>query len=402
MAAIPVRIHGARLAAGASLANLTVEVLAADPVPLGPGRLWFNSSSKQFKFSSLNGTGGVITRAFYSAEEAEAALAALRSDLEAADAAEAAARAAGDAATLESAKAYTDAAEAAGKAYTDAAKAELLGGMPSELLDTIKELADALKNNPGIVDALETSIGNNSAAIAEEEARAKAAEADLAGDIADEVAARVAAVSGEAATRAAADAELDARISEVEGLATGNVGNLSMLTTDAKTDVVSAINEVDAHADAAASAAQAAASAAAAEATRAMAAESELAADLAAETSARASGDATNAAGISAEVTRAMAAEAAEATARAAGDAAIRSNYNDTIWTFQSTTSATSHLLMHGLASPFVDCHIWVEGNDGTYRADLVGIEEVDNNTIRVELSEGAKIKAVVRSAAAL
>ena len=52
--------HGLKLAANAWIANATLESLAADPAPLGPARLWYNSTDKSLKFSSLD-EGGAVT-----------------------------------------------------------------------------------------------------------------------------------------------------------------------------------------------------------------------------------------------------------------------------------------------------------------------------------------------------
>ena len=56
------RIHGISLANNSWIENLHVERLAADPVPAQPGRVWFNVTEKNFKFSSLDANGAVIIR----------------------------------------------------------------------------------------------------------------------------------------------------------------------------------------------------------------------------------------------------------------------------------------------------------------------------------------------------
>ena len=327
MANFPV-FHGVTLAANSYIENLHLEVLSSDPLPVGPGRLWFNSTDKVVRFSSLDATGAVVIRTVYDYESAQIALAQVRSDFAAADELERQARIAGDASTLADAK-----------AYTDAAKAEILGGMPPALLDTIAELAAALENNPNIISVLEGMIAAADAAVAAETTRALAAEQALDGRIDDEAAARV-----------ASDAELDGRLSSVEGQVNGKIGNLAALTTDAKSDIVSAINEIDAHADAALAQASSTAAALSSEISRAQAAEAALSADIAAET-ARAQGveaglrsdltdesaarilsDQVNAAAIAAEVSRAQAAEAGLqsdiASAAAAAAAAVLAEEN--------------------------------------------------------------------------
>ena len=58
------RIHGIALANNSWIENLSVERLVADPVPAQPGRVWFNITEKNFKYSSLDANGGVIIRSF--------------------------------------------------------------------------------------------------------------------------------------------------------------------------------------------------------------------------------------------------------------------------------------------------------------------------------------------------
>lgn len=88
--------HGIKLAANSTAENMHFERLAADPVPLSFGRVWFNSTDNQFKFSSLDQGGAVTTNVFASAAELTAAVATLTANL----AAEVSARTAGDAAEV--------------------------------------------------------------------------------------------------------------------------------------------------------------------------------------------------------------------------------------------------------------------------------------------------------------
>ncbi|NBS94081.1 MAG: hypothetical protein EBT27_10225 [Betaproteobacteria bacterium] len=102
------------------------------------------------------------------------------------------------------------------------------------------------------------------------------------------------------------------------------------------------------------------------------------------------------------EVSRAQAAEAQEASDRADADAAIRSDYNDTVFTFEAGASATVHTIVHNLNSSFVDVGVQVQRANGKYYNDIVSVEEQDSNTVKVYLSTALKIKAICRSAAAL
>ncbi len=69
--------HGISLAANSWVENLVIEQLAADPVPVGPGRVWYNTTDKVFRQSTLDGNGGVIVRTFSTGEELAASVASL-------------------------------------------------------------------------------------------------------------------------------------------------------------------------------------------------------------------------------------------------------------------------------------------------------------------------------------
>lgn len=84
--AFPVH-HGIKLAANGYIENLHVEILASDPVPVSAGRVWFNSTDKVFKQSTLDGVGAVVVRSFATVEALNAAIAAEESARQAADAA---------------------------------------------------------------------------------------------------------------------------------------------------------------------------------------------------------------------------------------------------------------------------------------------------------------------------
>jgi len=119
-----------------------------------------------------------------------AADAAIEADL----ASEEAARIAGDAATLASANTYTDSQVAA-----------LVNSAPA-VLDTLKELADAIGGDANFASTLAGQVGTVQANLDAEEARALAAEAALDAAIEAEEAARIAAVSAEQARAEAAEA----------------------------------------------------------------------------------------------------------------------------------------------------------------------------------------------------
>ena len=56
------KFHGITLAANSWIENANFERLAADPVPVSAGRVWFNTTDKALKYSSLDANGAVVIR----------------------------------------------------------------------------------------------------------------------------------------------------------------------------------------------------------------------------------------------------------------------------------------------------------------------------------------------------
>ena len=79
-----------------------------------------------------------------------------------------------------------------------------------------------------------------------------------------------------------------------------------------------------------------------------------------------------------------------------------RNDYNAKRFTFQSGAAATTHIIQHNMNADFVNFTVLVQRPDGKYRNDVVSVEEVDNNTLKVYLSAAAHIKAAVESMVAL
>jgi hypothetical protein len=78
--------------------------------------------------------------------------------------------------------------------------------------------------------------------------------------------------------------------------------------------------------------------------------------------------------------------------------AAVRADYNAKRFTFRSTVAATTHIIQHNLNAEFVDPSIMVLRPDGRYRNDVVSVEEVDFNTLKVYASSAIHVKASVVS----
>jgi hypothetical protein len=452
-------IHGINLAPGSTAQNFVFESLTADPLPAVAGRVWLNTTSKAFKYSTLDNTGAVLVKTFASAEALTADIADLQSQL--------------NAASIQTASVTTDlqtqlnteiaratgvevANAATAQAYTDAQVAALVDGAPG-VLNTLKELAAALENNPDVLSVIEGQVSANAlaatAALNAEIARAEAAESDVAANLAIEVTNRVSAVTAESVSRVAGDAGLNTRLTTVEGQVNGKIGDLATLNTTSKVSIVEALNEVDANvsiersraiaaegvlstavafeanrADAAevtltANLAAEAATARAAElvltqhlaseAVTARAAESSLAADLAtaiaaqtgavsAEATTARAAEATLTAAVSAEEASRIAAVSAEQAARIAADSAIRSDYNAKAFGYTSTAPAMQHTIAHGLNTAYYVVNILVKGTDGVYRNDVVPYEESDANNFVVYLAFAADIRVSVKSLVSL
>ena len=142
---------------------------------------------------------------------------------------------------------------------------------------------------------------------------------------------------GAATSLADADVKLDAAVKAEVDRAKAAEGDLTLLTTDAKTDLVSAINELDA--------------------------------------------------------------------AVAGGTEAVRDAYDATIFTYESTVAATSHVINHNLNSPFVDFSVMIQRADGNWYNDIASIATNNlnpNNSATLYLSVAQNVRIIARSAVKL
>jgi hypothetical protein len=189
-----VLVNGAEVALKSDIANtsssisssLAAEVAAREAADLVlDGKITAEQARAEAAEASLASSIASEASARQAALATEiAARTAADSDLESMIADEETARAAGDAATLASANSYTDAQVAA-----------LVDSAP-ELLNTLKELSDALGGDENFATTIANQIGVVSASVSAESARAQTVESNLAADIATEVATRANAVSG--------------------------------------------------------------------------------------------------------------------------------------------------------------------------------------------------------------
>jgi len=74
----------------------------------------------------------------------------------------------------------------------------------------------------------------------------------------------------------------------------------------------------------------------------------------------------------------------------------LKSSINGNTVTFESTSPATSHVVKHNLASPFVTVAMWVKQDDGSFKNDIAQITLTDNNSLTVDLTVARDIRVVV------
>ena len=463
--------HGITLAPGSSIENLRMEIVATDPsAPLAVGRVWYNTTEKKLKYTTLDANDAVIVIA----------------NVVAADVAQA----------------LSDAND-----YTDTSIAALVNSAP-EILDTLKELSDAIAGDDNFsatvltnianakaeilgevgeafdtlaeietkltqLDAADTVPGSVAYKLKAEQVRAEDAEEAITdrldvveGDatvpgsiikaVADEKFERETAATTETAARVAVEGllaslqttakgnlvasinEVDTRLSTVEGNVGSNIGDLTTLTTDDKTNLVAAINEVDLHTNDNATAIGTLASLTTTETSTIVAAINSVKTELTTETSDRGiaelaitdrldvvEGDATvvgsiakavadettaRELGVAERVAARVAAELAitdrldvvEGDATTVGsiakaDADLRSDINAGQYWEQTATAELEHTIAHGLGSTQTSFTVLVERATGGYRNDIVSVEEINSNTLKVYLSEAKRIKIFVQ-----
>lgn len=268
-------------------------------------------------------------------------------------------------------------------------------GSLASLTTTVKTtLVAAINEVDANADAAAAAAAAASSAVAAEQARAEGIEGGLRTDV-DAAAAAVAAETSRAQT--------------VEGI-------LAALTTDAKTSLVNAINEVDAHADTNATAI-------AAETSRAQGVEGTLASlTTTVKTSLVAAINEVDA-NTDAEVARATAAEGAidtkigslasltttdktsivnaineVASAAGEGTGALKADINAQRYVNTAATAALTHTFTHNLNTQYLVAAVWVKGDDDVFRNDIVAVEETSANVLTVTLTESRIVKVALQA----
>jgi len=81
--------------------------------------------------------------------------------------------------------------------------------------------------------------------------------------------------------------------------------------------------------------------------------------------------------------------------------ATLKTNLNATRVVYEASEAATSFTITHNLGSQFVDVMVWVyDDSDGKYYNDQVVVGIVDDNTIQIDLTSAAKIRATIQNIA--
>ena len=80
----------------------------------------------------------------------------------------------------------------------------------------------------------------------------------------------------------------------------------------------------------------------------------------------------------------------------------IRDDVNAGKFSFTSASAALVHTVQHDLNTSPVLVSVYVEGDDGKYRNDIVAVEETNNNTLTIGLTESRKVKVAVVSLASI
>lgn len=386
------KFHGIQLAANGFIENLRAERLSADPSPMSAGRLWYNTTEKALKYSSLDETGAVVIQTFGNVAYIDSQVAAEKAEREAADQGLDTRLASVESdyasqsfvntkiASLGSAFEYVGTVDAgvseaeafdlstldqteAGDYYKVTTAGWVKVGEAAALYVNAKD--GLLFNSQGTVDKIDNT-NSEVQGTAEFVEVTGSPDTGFTVDLAPEFKARVADLESllaqETTDRQEADTALSGRIDDLESSVGGSTGDLADLATTNKDTLVGAINETDA-------AGKANATAIAAEKTRAEQAEADLSTAI---------GQAAT--------------DAAQATSN------LKGGINGQRATYQSDAAGLNHSFAHGLNSGFVSVQVWVEGSDGVYRNDIVALEETDVNTVTVGLTEAANVKVAVQS----
>lgn len=328
------KFHGITLAKDAYIENMRVERLAADPATPGHGRIWYNTTEKALKYTSLNSSGGVVVQAFGDAgsiADLDSRLGSIEGDLVTTEYVDTKIAELGsvfdyvgevtpgptagnafDMATL------TD--KAAGAYYKAAGAGYVVVGNGSA--SYVNKGDGLLFNGAGDVDHVDNTNSeiDGTADFVEVTGSADTGfTVDLAASFKGRVTTLETGLADEVQARQDADTALSGRLDSAETAATNLEGRVS--------DNETAITGLE---------------------------------------------------------------------GRMTTTEELPGKINGQRFTYQSAAAAIEHVIDHNLNSLFVSAVVWTEGSDGIYRQDIVEVEETSANRLTVRLTESAKIKAVI------
>lgn len=411
------KFHGITLAAGGVIENLNIERLAADPVPVVAGRIWFNNTDKALKFSSLDGTGAVVVQVAATGADLASALA----QLSALDGRVSAVE--GAYVKKDGSVAFTGNVDAGGNRVTNVAAPTADTDAVNRLFVTnaISALGNAFEY-VGTVDGAATSgTATDLGALAKTHAGAyykvtTAGYVKLGAEVRQVIvndgiifnsAGGFDVVAGTESTVAGTANEITVTGSVATGFVVALDSVFSGRVTTLETGLANEITNRD----------TAIAAAIATEVTDRNAA---ITSAVAAEATAR---DAAITTAVSAEQSRATTAEGGLQsqigtltsltttdktslvaavneikTLAGGGVDTLKAEINAGRKTFLATAPALTHVFAHGLNTAFPAVDTRVQGDDGVFRNDIVAFEETDANTITVFLTEARIIKISVEA----
>lgn len=405
--------HGITIAANAYIENFTVESLASDPVPVLPGRSWYNTTEKQWKFSTLDATGAVIVKTFASKEALDTAVSDINATIgtlgnlvttDKADIVSAVNEVKTQVNNLGSAFNYVgtvvggaDVASAydmaglatGGKDVGDYYKVATSGyfkvgagaefyanandGLVFNLAGGVDKIDSTDSSVSGTADFITVTGSTDTGYTVDVAATFKGRMTTAEGDI-DQLQTDVGTVGSLTTTAKTIVPAVNELAAEVKG----KIGTLTDLTTDAKGTIVAAINEVDAHVDAA---------------------QTEIDAT---QTGAGLGTDGTYTAnGSTNYLTAATSLKSADELLDSQIKS-VRTSYAAQRKTYSSTSAATTHTFAHNLNDSFVSVAVWVQRADGSWRNDVVGVKATDTNTVDLFLSSAAQVRIIVTSSLAI
>jgi len=189
------QFNGISLVPGSAIEDLNAEQLSVDPSPIVAGRIWYNTTDKVMRLSSLDVNGAIVVQTFATVSE----LAALKLVVDQVN---------GDATVAGSFRSEIQA---------------LIGGAP-DALNTLIEISNAINADQNIADTLTQLMDSKIATMKESVVSGATAAMDTLG-------------------------EVQAAINNI----VADMGDVANLTTSYKSDLVGAINEVAGVAEGAAS-----------------------------------------------------------------------------------------------------------------------------------------------------